>query len=518
MSLINNFWEIIAFVLGCFGFVYVVYFIVIFLFNPLKRDRILMGKYFFLFTCLFVFLIPFAITAIFSFIEFLSGATYANFKDLLVGGTALEDLPHDDYSILQAVYFHFVSPENQFLSHGYGQIYAAIIALLGVFLFNGVLVSALISIIDNRKSKLLAGEVRYKYFLNKYSIVIGANDMSVSIISHLLKRSKYVILQTTQTPEKVRAKLTDFLGDNCDRVIIYNAVRDSSGEIDWLRAHKSSEVFILGESSEVEETESSHDSLNMKTVRLIANSLKKYHYRGKLKCHVLFEHQTTFSIFQHSDLPSDVKENIEFIPFNVYEDWARKVLVDNRVVEDGNVIEYKPLDNNGITADSNRHVHLVIVGSSRMGTALAIQAAQMAHFPNFNNRIRTHISFIDTNADREMNIFKCRFANMFDVAKSRYVDLSQPYSGELYSVDDSSWCNPLNNPDSKYSYLIDKDGEGNLIGDGNFIDIQWEFLKGDVESAQVREYLRLSALDISAEFTIAICIPKAHQAISASLY
>jgi hypothetical protein len=32
-----------------------------------------------------------------------------------------------------------------------------------------------------------------------------------------------------------------------------------------------------------------------------------------------------------------------FIPFNLYESWARKVLVDNKAVNQGHTIHYTPL-------------------------------------------------------------------------------------------------------------------------------------------------------------------------------
>ena len=63
-----------------------------------------------------------------------------------------------------------------------------------------------------------------------------------------------------------------------------------------------------------------------------------------------------------------------------------------------------------------------------------------------------------------------------------------------------------------------------LSRDGqNFLDIEIEFVKGELESEGVRRYLR-NISDVNNDFakesklTIAICLTQTHQAIAASLY
>lgn len=45
---------------------------------------------------------------------------------------------------------------------------------------------------------------------------------------------------------------------------------------------------------------------------------------------------------------------------------------------------------------------------SRMGVALGIEAARLAHYPNFmrNPKLKTRITFIDKNCHSEMKYFK----------------------------------------------------------------------------------------------------------------
>lgn len=71
-----------------------------------------------------------------------------------------------DPPLLWSVYFHFIDPGNQHMtSTKFGRGWAGLIAILGVFLLNGLLVSSIVGWVDSRKEKWLKGEVRYKWFL-----------------------------------------------------------------------------------------------------------------------------------------------------------------------------------------------------------------------------------------------------------------------------------------------------------------------------------------------------------------
>lgn len=89
--------------------------------------------------------------------------------------------------------------------------------------------------------------------------------------------------------------------------------------------------------------------------------------------------------------------------------------------------EYPLLDRESITFDSDKTVHLVILGMSRMGVALGTFAAQLLHFPNFcrGHSKKSRITFIDANADREMDFFRNRYRGLFEISSTLYKDFSQ---------------------------------------------------------------------------------------------
>ena len=468
-----------------------------------------------------------------------------------------------DPPLYWSVYFHFIDPGNQHMTTSReGRIFAALAAILGVFLLNGLLVSSIIGWIDRRKEKVQNGEVDYKVrHLGKYkfAVVIGANEIASSVIRNLLSKhdanslnfknegdNRYVLLQTSKGIDEVRTVLASHLTDEeLKKVIFYKGQRDSDEDLKKLHPEYATEIYVLGEYSLLDGGESFHDAMNMRCVNLLAKLIqtekdKKKTNLKKRVCKVLFEYQTTQSVFQFSDVTQSVKDNLVFIPFNRYESWARTVIVENQAVEDIvltmsektndiPMIDYIPLDGvEGIKKDEDAHVHFIVVGMSKMGVAMGLQAILQAHYVNYaqaetivdktervkqKNMRRTRVTFIDTNMDKEKNFFMGRYANMFKLTRYRYFD-----ANEYDYLEDIEWIDPIQQ-DQQYVHLC-RDGEPE-----NFIDIEVEFIKGELESDGVRRYLE-SVSDIergnewvkNSKLTIAICLPKTHEAVAASLY
>jgi len=470
----------------------------------------------------------------------------------------------EDPSVFWTVYYHFIDPGNQHMTTTEkGRTFAAIIAIFGVFLLNGLLVSSIIGWVDRRKEKWQNGEIdRYRpWYLgkNKFAVVIGANEIAASVIKNLLTpqkkgeinykcegRNDYVIIQTSRKPEDVRVELSSHLEEmDLKKVIIYKALRDSIRELKNLHIEHATEIYILGESTLVDGGESFHDAMNMRCLNHIAHLLEnapsknKKNNNGKSAkkvCKVMFEYQTTSSIFQFSDVSDNIKKNIIFIPFNRYDSWARAVIADNSAIEDcsgsnSETIKYMPLDGvSGLSENSDRHVHFVIVGMSKMGIAMGVQAMLQTHYLNFAkaemendpnkreglmNERRTRITFIDTNADKEMAFFKSRYENLFALTRNRYIDVNKCKEEDLHADSSYNWQDPMKESCGKWNHLCEN-GQ-------NFIDLEIEFVKGELESDGMRKYLsKISDKEnpwvLNSNLTIAICLTQTHQAVAASLY
>lgn len=462
----------------------------------------------------------------------------------------------DEPTAFWTVFYHFIDPGNQHVTiTNSGRGWAAFFAILGVFLLNGLLVSSIVGWIDIRKEQRLNGDIRYKLKdLGKYkfAVVIGANEIAASVIKNLLTPKKkgdinykcescnrYVILQTKRDVRDVREELSSHLNEkDLNKVVIYSAPRNSRSELQTLFTAYATEIYVLGESTLIGEGETFHDAMNMRCVNLIASILKDCKKNNadvfqKRVCKVMFDYQTTYSMFQFSGVSSDINKYLVFIPFNIYESWAHKVIIDGYSFADclcdsqiDNMIRYMPLDGEGIKKDSFEHIHFVIVGMSKMGIAMGVQALHNAHYLNFANAcktgndrvmdlVRTRITFIDTNADKEMELVKGHYDNLFNLMRYRFVDSNNCEDSELQFNSSSAWKDPMDDINCRWKHL-GNDGK-------NFLDVELEFIKGNLESEGVRKYLnnisdnRKEGVNTS-KLTVAICFTKTHQAVAASLY
>lgn len=552
----------ICITLGVIGFIYVLRVICLWSQKP-RLDWFLIHGHFLRKVVCIVLLMPFLLTAISQIfisspkeLAYEQGLYECNDKELPCSIKREQESPNMFWS----TYYHFVDPGNQHMTTTKsGRAFAAIVSILGILLLNGLLVSSLIGWFDNRKERWLNGKVKYPGFLrrNQHYVIIGGNDMVASIVCQLFDHCEqtsvsndsaiakssssenngqseekstsliqnlinwlkgifsskpYILIQTSRDVESFRRELFSELPvDRQRRVIIYYGNRTSADDIEGLILESAKEVYILGEDTRTDDIESYHDTMNMECLKLICINIQDIErfnkINDKLICRVMFEYQTTFNILQITDINNIDK--IKFYPFNKHEMWAQKVLVCPKLVADRSQYTYLPLEDiDGIGKDSTKFVHLVIVGMSRMGVAMAIEAAHLSHYPNFEtNKKRTRITFIDPAMEKEKYFFMGRFKEMFSVARFREVDIDMNdiYNNTLIYP----WVDPLNDKNSKY--------KGNYLGD-NFVDIEWEFVNGSIEHPNVQKYLDDAAQNNDAKLTIAVCLPENNRAIAAASY
>lgn len=274
--------------------------------------------------------------------------------------------------------------------------------------------------------------------------------------------------------------------------MVLRARRDSIEELEKLYTTKAREVFLIGERDEHD-----HDSLNIDCLKKIVDIHKRCNKCSLIPFTVLFEYQTTFAAFQLTDLSAEWRKYIEFHPFNFYEGWAQKILVSRRYGKGENCIEYPPLDREAITYESEKHVHLVIIGMSRMGVAIGVEAAHLLHFPNFcrDKNIKSVITFIDENADREMNFFCGRYRHYFEISSTHYYDMSKDERHERF--------------------VLPTRFKGK---DADFLDVEFEFIKGRAETPAIQNLIKEWVHDSGQVLTIAVCLNYPPQSMAMGLY
>lgn len=442
-----------------------------------------------------------------------------------------------------AIISQFADPGNIPSAQGKDRKFALILALLGIFCLSGLVMSSFVTLLTKKSDKWKDGLIHYNKFFNKYVVIIGVNEQTATIAKQSLARKgvKYVLIQTRQSVEQARERL-DLNLDRSEenRVVFYYAERTSKEDIAALHLEKAVEVYVLGEDMNCE-NEEDHDAFNVNCLEHISTYIQDVNDRmlesghgalpRRLKCHMSFEYQSTFTAFKSAHIYQSLDKILEFIPFNVHEIWSKKVLVDNYAIVpkekkgESDVQRYYPIDSyigkdgkrHGITKDNvgenAKSVHVVVLGMNQMGTSFALQAAVQAHFPNFMNHpeLKTTITFIDDHAVAEGEFFKGRFEHLFGLCRSRTIVCGKD---ELdYSKNEESFNTEENDPlikDSQFHYLNE--------GYGNFMDIQWEFIQGNVASDTVKNYLKDIVSDTKKTVTIAICFNHPQRSIASALY
>lgn len=365
------------------------------------------------------------------------------------------------------------------------------IECLGSIFFSGLIISVITTLILRKVEAIKEGHVHYN--IKNHIVIIGYDTIVPSIISELLANKKCakskIVLQTSSSVEEVRNDLLSKLPQKkLKRIILVHAPRLSVEELELLYTHNAREIFIVGERNH-----NDHDAENMHTFETLVAIHEQKCVSECKSLTIWFENKASYAALQLNDISEEWKKYFEFKPYNFYKRWANRLLTNSDYGTGKHKIVYPELDHEGISADSSKHVHLIIVGMNRMGVALAKEAAHMMHFPNFDEKTgdnRTRITFIDDHADREMNFFIGRHAGYFDIAPTRYADLSECYFRD-WSKDDK--CE-------------------------NFLDIQFEFIKGRIESKYVRDWILKQLADTDAIITIAFCVHNPSQNFGMAMY
>lgn len=390
------------------------------------------------------------------------------------------------------------------------RLFGVVVVIVGMIIFMGMLISVASNILNSHIDKYEKGNFDYKF--DFHYIILGFNHSVPALIKKIRsdeKRKKNAILIFSDMPSnEIRQILHNELPeDDLDMVIIKNGQRTNREALESLNLHKAVEIWVMGEVNEF-----GHDPLNIKCTEMIADicgNNKEYkkrigstgkgnenaiaqteaEYEARILVNVQFEEQSTMTAFQTVDVDKNWRHSIRFKACNYCDDWARKLIVERQYDGTKGTANglYPALDApNGVPTDfdSNKHVHLVIFGMTQMGLALAKRAAHHIHLPNFvrDSNLKTVITFIDADADKNMNLFKNRYAQIFEIQSSVYYDFTQK---EV----------------EKHKFAPTKFTGAHT----DFLDVNYEFIKADVESQNVRNYLSKLADAPDSLLSIAVC-------------
>lgn len=353
--------------------------------------------------------------------------------------------------------------------------------LVGAFIFNGAIVGFIINAINRRVENHAHGHIHY--LKSGHHIIMGYDDIVPSIIFHIFNSDKdaWVLILTSAKTEEVREKLSKSLSEKqLERVILNYGHRTSEESFKDICLEAAEQIYIVGN-----HTRSEHDAINVECVDSIYRYLSKQKDKqppSRITC--VFNDLDTYAAFKTSEIFKKVNDlGIEFIPYNVCAGWAKQVFVKRKHIDrdnPGKEFSYPAVYKGCVGPEDKKYIHLVFVGTTNYSVAFAMEAAHVLHFPNFNKdrTLKTLITFIDVNADKEKDEFITRNRHFFEVQSYQYQDLS----GSMMS----GQCS--------YESALNFKGD-----DANFLDVQFEFIKGDIFSMRVQERIREWANDTECQ-------------------
>jgi hypothetical protein len=358
--------------------------------------------------------------------------------------------------------------------HGWMLIASSITFLFGAFIFNGIIIGVITNSIERRVHYHQEGHIHY---LNSgHYIIMGYDDMVPSIISHVLADKKaYVLLLTSMNAMELREKLLkSFSEKQMERVIINYGHRTSIEAYKDIHLESAEKVYIVGNHENP-----AHDAINVECVDAICQYLSRPNVKDtptRITC--VFKDLDTYAAFKTSEIFKQVGDlGMEFVPYNFFTGWAKQVFV-KRKYRDFDFPEpefdYPAVYGKGITPEDERYVHLVFVGTTNFAVAFAMEAAHVLHFPNAA-KAKTRITFIDKNADKEKDEFIIRNRHFFEVQSYYYRDLSDAAAKDAGLISNEQQEKPIGD----YLRFSGKDA--------NFLDVEFEFIKGDVFSKNVQD-------------------------------
>ena len=203
------------------------------------------------------------------------------------------------------------------------------------------------------------------------------------------------------------------------------------------------------------------------------------HDGRRLECFVIFDNSTSLWLLQTAGLTKHIEQKLDVFATTMEDLLAKAVFLKLPTLTS----VFPPLDRHPISYDCETTVHLVIVGFSSQSEALAINAALVSHYPNYcrDVRLRTRITIIDENVYAGKDHLTQRYVHLFDNSYYRTLDLN----------DDAPLCvvhHPMYEQTRK-----------------DFVDIEWEFVNGNIRNDAVRQKLTEWSSDCRQHLTIVVC-------------
>lgn len=374
-------------------------------------------------------------------------------------------------------------------------VLATAIYLFGMLVLSGFLISLLTNWYSKRVENYKSGNTTYLW--SRHFIILGYDETVPSVIQRIFKEevrsanwfqrfflfkknvTPYILLQSSMSCDMVWEKLQRSAAyhdkNQKNHIILSHGHRISESDLEKLNLPYAKKIYVIGD-----RCKSTHDSMNIESLNILYKILASYKPVDVRDIVCVVEDDDTYISLQYLDIFSGFKDlNVKLFFYNFYTEWVKTLFYSNTYGEPIKIgsgdefnRNYPVINQSSIAYDDDKVIHFVIIGLNRFGVSIGIEAAKTIHLPNFvrDSSLKTRITFIDQKADVEMQFFRTRYKDFFDIQSCTYVDSTNETVEEIES-----------NLENKRST--------------NFLDVSFEFVKGDVFSPQIQNMINNWALD-----------------------
>lgn len=369
------------------------------------------------------------------------------------------------------------------IGDGY-RLFSPVAYMLGVILLSGVLVPVVTNYLRNMGERYISGTLS-RYHWRGHTLFLGYDDLMLQTLREALGTGGSVVVAVPDHVAEVRSRIGNFLSGNGSAVVEVVRCNMCDGMELKKRAcvKDAATVFLIGQSDDP-----THDATNFKSLDVLSGIIDSGSRPAEALPKVFFyvRNGASFSLIQRQGY---VRENNSRLhqrvhPFNFYENIAANLLTGiDRKAELMRPDYHNGRKNLALRPDAD--VHLVILGMTEMGMALAREVLMVAHYPGH----RVRLTLVDENAREGMFFFIGRYKELFKLCRYSFQDL------------DGKETAPEQAP----------------IGE-ELIDVSFDFIKGGVAHPELMRRLEAWAEDEKQLLTLAICTNDSPQNMAAALY
>ena len=397
----------------------------------------------------------------------------------LFSGTGVGKFISDMLSPVSMRYYSYGKCDSEHI-----KVFSVIAYALGVILLSGVLIPVVTNFLRNIGERYVSGTlVRYRW--KGHTLFLGYDDLMLQTLKESLGTETNVVVAVPDRVLEVRSRLGSFLLEK--ELALVEVVQCNMCDKEELMKRacvkEAVRVFLIGQPDDP-----THDANNFKSLDVLSEIIKSEAHPDKAQpeVYLYIRNRASFSLIQRQGY---VRENNSVLhkrtnPFNFYENIAGNLLTGF----DRNV-ELMKLDyhssHKNLAVCPEKDVHLVILGMTEMGMALAREVLMVAHYPGH----KVKITLVDENAREQMFYFIGRYKDLFKLCRYTFQDLDGVETAPAQAS-------------------IDEE----------MLDVSFEFIKGSVAHPELMKMLEAWAGEEKQLLTLAICTNDSPQNMAVALY